>query len=268
MEFNYILKNEDFNIQKILQSGQNLFYQEENKIFSFYFKTDQIFSYTENDVSYFSIDEVYFNNNLYNFFDLQTDYRKIRNEINEKFPELKKYTDFGKGIRFISQDFLEVAITFIISQNNNIKRILNSINLLKKFGNGIFPDLSTLKKLTISDFRSIGVGFRDKYLYNFIQNIDDEWINEIKSMNTQDAFNNLNSFLGIGPKVANCILLFGLNKRNVFPVDTHIKKIMQELYFENNDINVKDIEHFALNKFGLLSSYIQQYLFYWQISNK
>ena len=100
------------------------------------------------------------------------------------------------------------------------------------------------------DFRQLGVGFRDKYIYNFVQNIDEQWINNIKEMNAQDAFNLLNTFKGIGPKVANCILLFGLNKHDVFPVDTHIKKIMQKIYFNNKDTDVKNIECFAIEKFG------------------
>ena len=82
--------------------------------------------------------------------------------------------------------------------------------------------------LTQDDFRNLGIGFRDKYVYNFVQAIDEDWLYQIKKMDTKEAFLELISFLGIGPKVANCILLFGLNKRDVFPVDTHIKKIMQK----------------------------------------
>lgn len=269
MKIKYYIKNVDLNIGKILESGQNILYDKDENIYSFIFHDKKIFCYTKDDISYFSVDEKYFNENLYNFFDLDTDYLKIRNEINEKFPELKRYTEYGRGIRFLSQDFLQVAVTFIFSQNNNIKRILNSVQQLKdNFGNGNFPTLEIMKKISIEEFRSIGIGFRDKYIYNFIQKIDEKWIEDIKKMSTKDAFEELNSFVGIGPKVANCILLFGLNKRDVFPVDVHIKRIMQEIYFDNKEMSVLEIEKFALKKYGNLSSYVQQYLFYWQISNK
>lgn len=269
MEFKYCIENEDFDIGKILESGQNLSFKKNGNIYSFMINNEEIFSYTENNKTYFSIDEEYFNNHLYNFFELNVDYSYIRSQINEKFPELISYVEYGKGIRFISQDLLEVAIVFIFSQNNNINRILKSAQLLKeRYGNNSFPTLDKLKELSQDDFRNLGIGFRDKYVYNFVQAIDEDWIYQIKKMDTKEAFLELISFLGIGPKVANCILLFGLNKRDVFPVDTHIKKIMQKLYFSDKDIDTLEIEKFALKKYGDLSSYVQQYLFYWQIMHK
>lgn len=269
MEFRYYVKNKNFDIAKTLNSGQNITFEIQDNVYIFNYEKDVIFSYTENDITYFSADKEYFENYLSDFFDLNTDYGKINEEIIDKFPELKQYVEYGNGIRFISQNFLESSIAFIISQNNNIKRILNSMQELKdKYGNGSFPTLKKLKTLSIGDFRNLGVGFRDKYLYNFVQNIDEKWIETIEKMETKDAFNELISFNGIGPKVANCILLFGLKKRDVFPVDVHIKRVMEELYFEGKDTDVKKIENFAINKFEIYASYIQQYLFFWQIEHK
>ena len=157
----------------------------------------------------------------------------------------------------------------IISQNNNIKKINNSMKkIIEKYGNNNnFPTLEKLKTLSKDDFRSVGCGFRDKYLYSFFQKITEEDLNRLKKLNTSEAFDFLTSFSGIGRKVANCILLFGLQKRDVFPVDTHIKKIMEKLYFNNKNANVNTIEKFALEKFGNLSGIIQQYMFYYQINN-
>ena len=266
----YILINEDFNIEKILESGQNYLYKKNENKYVFKKNKMEIESYTIEDKTFLNISEKVFKQNLYEFFDMNINYEKIRNEINEKFPELKKYTEFGKGIRFINQDFLECSTTFIISQNNNIPRILNSLKQLKeKYGeNNEFPSLEKLKTLNKEDFSSIGVGFRDKYLVEFFKNINEEKIKELKTMNTKQAKEELMKYKGIGPKVSNCILLFCLEKRDVFPVDVHIKRIMEEIYFEKKETKEKIIEEFALQKFGKYSAYIQQYLFFYCIKNK
>ena len=96
MEFKYCIENEDFDIGKILESGQNLSFKKNGNIYSFMINNEEIFSYTENNKTYFSIDEEYFNNHLYNFFELNVDYSYIRSQINEKFPELISYVEYGK----------------------------------------------------------------------------------------------------------------------------------------------------------------------------
>lgn len=267
MKFNYYINNIDFDIGKILQSGQNILYEQNDNIYSFYYNNTKIYAYTKENITYFSISKSFFDTYLIEFFDMKTNYTKIRKQINEQFPELMIYTQFGQGIRFISQDFLKCCITFIISQNNNIKRILSSVQNIESLFNNSFPDLNQLKQLSIADFRNCGVGFRDRYLYNFVQSINDKWIKELQEMDTNKAYNELINFTGIGPKVANC-LLFGLNKRDVFPIDVHIKRILQHIYFSDKEQNINELQSFALNKFGNLSSYIQQYLFYYCIENK
>lgn len=266
----YSFINENFEISQILESGQYFFYKKELDYYLLKINNEEIKIKTEKNKTTINKTEDYFNENLYYFFDMDTNYCKIIKEINEQFPELKKYTEFGKGVRFLKQDFLITSISFIISQNNNMKRIKNSIDILvEKYGiNGNFPTLEKLKELTLEDFKNLGVGFRDKYLFAFIQDINESKINDLKKMNTVDAFNTLVKYNGIGPKVANCILLFGLNKRDVFPIDVHIKRIMQDIYFEEKEIPIKEIEVFALKKFKDKSSYIQQYLFYWAINHK
>lgn len=266
----FILKNEDFDIKKILESGQNFSYTLSKD--SFFIKREKlsIEIKTIDDKTYFNIDEEFFNKYLFNYFDMNTNYELIRNNINKNFPELKKYTDFGKGLRFLNQDFIEVSTTFIISQNNNMKRIKSSIEkLVDIYGKEKeFPSLDKLKTIKKEDFRQLGVGFRDEYLYKFYQTITIEQIEDLKKMATREAFETLVSFKGIGPKVANCILLFGLGKRDVFPVDTHIKQIMEKLYFDEKNTSPKEIEEFALKKFRNYASYIQQYLFYYKVNNK
>ena len=267
---NFILENEDFDVKKIFESGQNFSYDIEKDFYCIKVNDTLVKIKTIGNHTYFNIDEEFFNKYLFDYFDMGTDYEQIRNDMSEKFPELKEYIDFGKGLRFLNQDFLEVSTSFIISQNNNIKRIKKSIeSLISLYGdNGYFPTLDKLKSLSQEDFKNLGVGFRDQYLYEFYKSITPDKINDLKRMKTEEAYNELLKFKGIGPKVANCILLFGLEKRDVFPVDTHIKQIMEKIYFEEKDILPKEIEKYAKDKFGEYSSYVQQYLFYWKINNK
>lgn len=266
----YSFKNNYFDIGQILESGQYFLYKKQNDKYIVNINDNLLEISTINNITNITISKALFDKNIYNFFDINTDYEKIIKEINKSFPELKKYTNFGKGIRFLNQDFLLVAISFIISQNNNIGRIKKSIEYLTDmYGeNNNFPTLEKLKTLTQEDFRKAGVGFRDKYLFNFVQKITKQQIDFLKNMNSKEAFEYLIQFQGIGPKVANCIILFGLHKRDVFPIDTHIKKIMQDIYFEGKETSIKKIEEFALKKFKDKASYIQQYLFYWSIKHK
>lgn len=265
-----LIRNENFNIDSILNSGQNFpFSKDSSDFFHIFINNKEVLIKSEVLASIFTVDKTFFDNHIVDLFDLKVDYGKIRYDIAQNNPELMDILLYGGGIRFINQPLLQVITTFIISQNNNIKRINSSIKkLIDKYGtDNSFPSLETLKTISKSNFRNLGVGFRDKYLFSFFQNIDDEKLENLKKMNTDEARNFLMGFNGIGRKVANCILLFGLRKRDVFPVDTHIKKIMEKLYFDGKNINSKKIEEFAVNKFGELAGYVQQYLFFYDLNH-
>lgn len=261
--------DDTFDIEKILESGQFFNYSKKENYFEVVIDGNIIKIETNKNTSKIYCNQAFFDKYLITFFDMNTNYQKINENIRLKFPELKKYIDYGEGIRFLNQELLLVCITFIISQNNNVRNIKNSINkLVSKYGeNGNFPSLDILKKLTIEDLKELSIGFRANYLYEFIQKIDNNWLLKMNILDENEAFEELIQFKGIGPKVANCILLFGLNKRKVFPIDVHIKRIMQKIYFENNETSNKEIESFALKKFGEYASYIQQYLFYYSLKN-
>ena len=261
------IKVDDFNLDKTIQSGQQITYLKRKNSYVLNLNGKNIeISQEKNSLT---IKGDITKEEIVDFFELDIDYKKINEEIILNFPELKDIVEFSKGLHFIKEDLLESCIGSIISQNNNLKRIINSLTLLcLAYGeNRQFPSLNTLKTLSIEDFNDLGVGFRDKYLYQFCQKIDKNWLENIRTLNTKEAYNELISFKGIGPKVSNCILLFGLGKGDVFPVDTHIKQIMQTLYFKDEEKKEKDIEEFAINKFGKYASYIQQYLFFYKINH-
>ena len=130
-----------------------------------------------------------------------------------------------------------MCISYIISQNNNVKRISASINKLcelygqKVYFNGkvyfLFPTYEKLKELKADDLAELKIGFRDKYIIDFLNKY--ESFNDLDNLSTPDAFNKLLTVKGIGPKVASCILLFGYKRLDVFPIDTWVKQFVSSM---------------------------------------
>ena len=215
------------------------------------------------------------------YFDLNRNYEEIKNKLSKIDENMKKSIEYGKGIRILNQDLWETIISFIISANNNIPRIKGIIERLsKKYGKEIdwngnkyytFPTVGQLKDVTVQEYRKLGLGFRDIRLYETTHMILDKKVNleEMqKNPNTMEVREQLLSLSGVGPKVADCILLFSTLKRfEVFPIDVWVRRVMNDLYIHNPDetkVNKKEIEKIAKEKFGDLAGLAQQYLFYWR----
>lgn len=216
-----------------------------------------------------------FNNIWKDYFDLDTDYSKIKNELRNMDEYLEKATEFGWGIRLLRQDPWEMIISFIISSNNRIPMIQKAIkNLSREYGTYIgsyegedyydFPTPQQLSKASIEEIRACSTGFRDKYIKStteeVIKNNDDVY--SYRNLSTEDCIKQLLKFNGIGPKVGDCIALFGMQKYDTFPVDVWVKRVMQEFYVED-DMSLPKIRKYAIDKFGDLSGFAQQYLFYY-----
>ncbi|MCF0230335.1 MAG: DNA-3-methyladenine glycosylase 2 family protein, partial [Parasporobacterium sp.] len=195
----------------------------------------------------------------------------IKKKIVDAAPELKPIVDEYYGIRILNQEFVETLISFIISQNSNIPRIRKTVREISKtYGKLIdeadgacsFPDIEALDSISEQDYRNLKTGFRAAYLRDAVNRLISGEIdeNELKNMDFRTAKNTLMTIKGVGDKVANCVLLFGLGFRNAFPVDVWIKRIMEELYF-GRDTDKTVIENYAADKFGELGGYAQQYLF-------
>lgn len=215
------------------------------------------------------------------YFDLNRDYEDIKNKLSQIDENVKKSIEYGKGIRILNQDLWEMIISFIISANNNIPRIKGIIErLAQKYGQEIewkgekyytFPTPEELKDVTIEDYRKLGLGFRDIRLYETVHMVLEKKIDLNKMQqnpNTYEVREQLLTLSGVGPKVADCILLFSTLKRfEVFPIDVWVRRVMNELYIKNEDetkVNKKEIEKLAKEKFGNLAGIAQQYLFYWK----
>jgi len=217
------------------------------------------------------------------YFDLETDYNKIKSDLSEIDNNMKISIEYGRGIRILKQDPWEALISFIISANNNIPRIKGIIERIsKKYGKEIewnnkkyytFPTPEELSKATVKDLRLLGLGFRDSRVFETTRILHNKEVDLYELEQTEDI-NKLRETLlklpGVGPKVADCIMLFSMKKFNVFPIDVWVKRVMTELYstelLENNTstISNKKILELAENKFGKLAGLAQQYLFYWR----
>lgn len=214
---------------------------------------------------------------VYDYFDLNRDYDLIEKNIIEKDEKLKDALVFSRGLKMIHQDPFETLIAYIISQNNRVPSIANSLNLISSsYGEKItfkgkdyylFPSLEKLETLTEEDFRKCKVGFRDKYLYEIVKSIKDNTLNldSIKNMNSDDAREYLMNFKGIGNKVASCILLFAYQKFDVYPIDTWVKKFMKEDYNIEGEKNIKE---FTYNTYKEYSGLAIQYMFNYKRNKK
>lgn len=212
------------------------------------------------------------------YFDIKRDYGEIKTRIASN-PIMKEAVSFGGGIRILNQEPFECLISFIISASNNIPRIKKIINsLCTNFGEKVtycgkdfytFPTPEKLASLSLSDIDVIKAGFRDKYILNAAKAVKDGMIDLecLKCASLEYAKGELLKLSGVGNKVAECVLLFSLEKYESFPVDVWIKRIMEHCFFDGEQ-DKETISAFAREKFGELGGFAQQYLFYWARENK
>ena len=284
-EQQYILKNpKTFDLKDIFECGQCFRWnKEENGSYTGIWKENVVNIKKEGqDFVFTGICE---NNSLeeeiQKYFDLDRNYEEIKKELSKKDEYVKTSIAYGKGIRILNQDLWETIISFIISANNNIPRIKVIIERLSKaYGDKIewngkeyylFPTPRELKDVTVEEYRKLGLGFRDIRIYETTKMILDGKV-DLKKLeqnpNTMGVRDELLSLSGVGPKVADCILLFSdLKRLEVFPIDVWVRRVMNDLYIQNENeakVSKKQIEKIAKNKFGNLAGLAQQYLFYWR----
>ena len=283
MEQEFILDNcKSFEPEHIFDCGQCFRWnKEENGSYTGVFKHNVINVKRENDKIIFrGICRGDIKEECIKYFDLDRDYEKIKDKLSKVDENLKASIKHGIGIRILNQDLWEALISFIISANNNIPRIKGIIErLAKNYGDKIiwnnkdyytFPTPEQLKKASVADFRKLGLGFRDVRVYETTKIVNDNK-NILQELKNEKDVNKLREkllkFPGVGPKVADCIMLFALNKLEVFPIDVWVRRVMNEIYIKNDDetkVNKKQIEKLAKEKYGNLAGIAQQYLFYWR----
>lgn len=195
------------------------------------------------------------------YFDLDKDYKSIISSFSVD-AHLSAAAASHYGIRILNQEPWEALCSFIISQNNNIPRIKGIISrLCEFFGDKIdeesysFPSAETLSKLTVEDLSPIRAGFRAKYILDAAQKVANGEVNiyRLAQIPIEDARQELLKIKGVGPKVAECVLLYGCRHTSAFPLDVWMKRVLFELYSDAMP-NCKE-EHLGI---------AQQYLFHWR----
>lgn len=211
------------------------------------------------------------------YFDLDNDYALMNNYLRKSDKKIIPAVDFSSGLMMIKQDPFETIMEYIISANNGVPQIANALNnIAKNYGKKIvfndkeyflFPQYKDLKDVSVEEFRNCKVGFRDKYLKLMIDKLNNNEINldEFYDLDTKEALDKLMENVGIGPKVASCILLFAYQKYDVFPIDTWVKKVMKNDYGIEGE---KNIRGFATKTYGKYSGIAIQYLFNYGRNNK
>lgn len=220
------------------------------------------------------VDESYWRN----YFALDISYSDLQKKYSQN-PVLAECVAFAPGIRVLRQDFFETLISFLISQNNNIPRIKAIIErLCDNFGNAVicqrtqepetkgqdnipgdiarhaFPTAQKLAALTVEDLAPLRAGYRAEFILRTSRAFADnpELANEIASSETPRAREMLLKLHGVGPKVADCVLLFGLGRFESFPVDVWIRRAMAELFPEG-------LPKAAVSTAGIAQQYIFNY---------
>lgn len=197
-----------------------------------------------------------------NYFDLDLDYDSIRISIGKIHPVLKEASAYAPGIRILQQEPWEALCTFIISQNNNIKRIKGIVDrLCTTFGDKIgdtdfytFPKAETLAKLTPDDLAPLRAGFRNKYIIDASQKVatGEVDLEKCKNVPYDDARAELCKIKGVGNKVADCTLLFGMHRIEAFPIDVWMRRAMERLF-----------PGMTGEDFGEYAGIAQQYIFHY-----
>ena len=256
-----------------------VFVEDEPSIFNLCQNGDYVdFNYTGNISENQAIEKV---KKIYDLdFDLDKFYRYLSG-----FDELKDMSKFCNGLRlFYAKDPFECIISSICSANNSIKRWTKSVSDMKyKWGRNFnnyysFPDTNTFNDIFLDDeeellksgvskdnnLKACGVGYRAPYMRKASEIFSLEMnLSDISKMSYDEAFESILKVPGVGPKVADCILLYGFGFREAFPSDVWIKRIVSYLYFDGKDIKVEKVREFGMEEFGDYAGYVQLYMFHY-----
>lgn len=211
---------------------------------------------------FYNTTQTEFNDIWKNYFDLERDYKTLCQEFCRCDESLKTAVCDYPGIHILNQEPWEALCSFIISQNNNIPRIKGIVErfcvlLGDPLEDGFysFPSAERTAKLSVDDLSPLRSGFRAKYLLDAARKVCDGTVNleALPQMNIDDARAELQQICGVGPKVAECVLLYSCGKTEAFPKDVWVKRILEELYPNGLPECINGVQGIA-----------QQFLFHWR----
>lgn len=260
---------EDFSIAEICDSGQ-CFRMEKIEDSLYKLTTDGgiLKIRQEGKNCFFDCSEQEFEDIWKDYFDLRRDYGSLKARVSFKDKYLLRAVEAGSGIRVLRQDLWEMIASFLISQQNNIKRIKKSIGLLcETYGQRkvtkdgelyyTFPRPEVLASLNEDALRECNLGYRSKYLVRSAKMLTEKEVDLhlIEELPYKKAKEELLKLFGVGEKVADCICLFALGHTQAFPVDTHIAKALKEHYPKG----------FPKRAYKGFEGIFQQYIFYYEL---
>ena len=217
---------------------------------------------------------------IYNFFRFDDDFQKIKKQLSKDSVAKKAINNFP-GMRILRQDPFQCYISFIVSSNSNIPNIQTRLQKLsQKFGEKktiegkeffLFPKPEKLANASITNIAKCGLGYRTKYVKKAAVAVNEGTINfsSLKKQDYQDARDDLCQVFGIGKKVADCVLLFSLDKLEAVPLDRWVLRILEKYYSKEFQIRTKSITEKTYDElhdkivdhFGKYAGYAQQFLF-------
>ncbi len=209
---------------------------------------------------------------LIRYFDMERDYGAIEKQINAD-ERLKACLSHASGIRVFNQNPFETLITFILSANNNVKRITKIVSALcEAVGEAVtddvffyhrFPTPEAIAALTEKELREMGTGYRAPFLRESARMVAEGYdLSALRFLPLKEARKELLSFPGVGEKVADCVLLFSLSHTDAFPMDVWMKRAMRLLFFEGMEPKKAELEG-AIQGLGPVSGILQQYVFHY-----
>lgn len=255
-----IVSESDFDLDETLDCGQAFRWKKiesdfdctyEGKFVNDYLKISQT---KKGEFIFHNISEKDFLEKWVDYFDFNTNYSELKKQFSED-ETLSKACSFAGGIRLLKQNSWECLISFIISQNNNIPRIKGIIDRLCDNYDERFPLPEELAGETPDSLSYLRSGFRAKYICDAATKVHSKEtdLEKIASLPIEDARNELKKILGVGPKVAECVLLFGMHKTEAFPIDVWIKRVLAEYYPDG-------FPAFAHENAGIAQQYLFHYI--------
>ncbi|SDN22161.1 DNA-3-methyladenine glycosylase family protein [Lachnospira pectinoschiza] len=280
----------DFDLEQTLECGQCFHFEkiaEQDYVLTAYNRALHI-AQKDDELVFYNTDKSDFDNIWKMYFDLDRDYEAIKKELLKADPKLAEAIEAKWGVHLLNQSFFETLISFIISQNKQIPHIKKIVaDISAKYGDLLYEDSSRklyafpspkqLENVTVEDLKELKTGFRAPYIKDAIDRVlalefsgtdEASFRAFFDKLSPEETIAELTKIKGVGLKVASCVSLFALNKREAFPIDVWIKRIMEAKYFDGKDTKIPVIEKFAKEKYKDLGGYAQQYLFYYARSLK
>ena len=276
LQNSFSLEVNNFSLEKTFNCGQTFRFFKEGDLYYYPYKNSLIAIKETPLANHVQLDIKTFGQTIpkeefADIFGLNHNIEDINNRIIRIAPQLEEAVSYANGIRLLKTPVYETIISFLFSIQSQIPVIQSRLNKLALLGGReinaddkvfyLFPKRDDILKLSYEEIAALRLGFREKFLLNFIKNYNEKDFEQLKDATYADKKTFLMSILGIGEKVSECIILFGYGDLSAFPVDTWIIRGMKHFFGING--TTKKLTEFGRTTFGEVSGYAQQYIYYY-----